>query len=233
MTSQLSELVLRHIDVSKLCFQQRHPGIEFTDPPSWFVGASAGGLGFAAWLRGSVLVQMEMKVEKPAYYAVVAMLALFSSDEQNRAQDAELSSEVDDSTLSAASSGELAEFARRAAREMYPFLRSEMYSLTSKIYGVNGFMLQPRPFLDDDTEIHVGGPRDAIRIEADRLGFSVVYNISTQTDTLERGDRAVKVTYSKSLDQVLDVQTESHQFESSVSGAFQAMHAVATSQNAP
>jgi hypothetical protein len=168
---------------------------------------------------------MEMKVERPAYYAVVAMLALFSSDEQNRAQDAEPSSEVDETTLAEASSGQLAEFARRSAREIYPFLRSEMYALTSKIYGVNGFMLQPQPFLNEDTEIHVGGPRDAIRIEADRLGFTVVYNISTRTDTLEKGDQAVRVTYNKSLDEVLSVQTNSAEFESSVSGAFEAMHA--------
>ncbi|MDW5614605.1 hypothetical protein [Mycolicibacterium sp. D5.8-2] len=168
---------------------------------------------------------MEMKVEKPAYYAVVAMLALFSSDEQNRAQDSEPSSEVDDSTLSSASSGELAIFARRAAREMYPFLRSEMYALTSKIYGVNGFMLQPQPFLSDETEIHVGGPRDVIRIEADRLGFKVIYNISTRTDTLERGEQTVKVKYSKGLDEVLSVQTNLGEFDSSVHGAFNAMHA--------
>jgi hypothetical protein len=218
MTNQLGELTLRHVDPSKLLFLQRHPAFP-VEEPDWYTNASSGGLGFTSWLRGTVLATMEMRVEKPAYYAVVSVLGLFGSDEQERAQAKEFSSEIDE---------EMAAFAKKAVNQLYPFLRTEIYALTGKMQGVSGVMLQPYPLARDD-EMRVMSIRDGVRHQANEFGLTVSHNTATRTDTFEGPGGSVALTYESDYQGLLGVDaSNANKYPSTPAGVFAALRDIAT-----
>jgi hypothetical protein len=149
MSGKLSDLTLRHVDPSRLTFENRHPQFR-RERPEWFESTSAGGIRVAPWWRGTVLATIETKAEKDAYFVVVEVIGLYMTDEQAAAQEAEPSSELDDSTLTDASDEELKAFTHRIVYDLYPFLRAELYRLSSSMEGVSGVMLQPNPQINDD-----------------------------------------------------------------------------------
>ena len=226
MTTHISDLTLRHVDPSKLLFQQRHPAFP-VEEPDWYTNASPGGLSFTSWLRGTVPATMEMRVKKDAYYAVVSVLGLFGSDEQERQQADKFSNQIDDTILSEASDEEMAAFVRMAVVELYPFLRAEVYALTGKMQGISGVMLQPQPLTDAD-RMQVMSTRDAISHQAHSLGFTVVRNISNQTDTLERHGETISVVYEPGYQDIVDVQaTNGRKYPGTAAGAFAALQDIA------
>lgn len=147
MTPRLSELTLRHVDPADLMFQMRHPAFPPPQRPAWFEEQNDGGISFAPWLRGTVLVKMHTKFEKPAFFVAVSVLGLYTNDEQESVQAEKFSGEVDSSTLDAASPDELREFGQRASDDLYPFLRAELYNITGRVQGLSPVMLQPFPQL--------------------------------------------------------------------------------------
>jgi hypothetical protein len=151
MTAQLADMTLRLVNPSRLLFQQRHPALPDTKtPPDWYTKAGKGGVGFAPWIRGSVLAVMETKAERPAYFAVVAVVGLYMTDEQAAVRDSERKA-IDDSPLQESTQEQLAEFAQRVMDDLHPFIRQELYNLSGSIQGVAGIMLQPNPRLQRDS----------------------------------------------------------------------------------
>ncbi|WP_373234888.1 hypothetical protein [Mycobacterium marinum] len=152
MSTRLSDLELRHVDPTQLLFQVRHPAFP-VEVPAWYQeGDAGGGIALAPWLQGTVLATMHVMAERPAYFARVEVMALYMSDEQVAAEKAESSKgkEVDDSTLSEASEDELQSFVQRVTDDLYPFVRSELYALSSRVQNVRGVMLQPHPRLQSN-----------------------------------------------------------------------------------
>lgn len=146
MTTKLQDLHLRHVDPSKLLFQHRHPAFPDAVPaPEWFEAAGVGTLRFSPWWRGTVIARLETKAKKDAYFVVVEVFGLYMTDEQAAEQSKAPSGEIDPSTLNDASPEETEEFALRALDDLYPFVRSELYSLSGRMQGVLGVMLQPYP----------------------------------------------------------------------------------------
>lgn len=150
MTARLSELTLRHVDPTDMLFQLRHPAFPIEKTPDWYENQNPGGISFVPWIRGTVLARMHTKFEKPAFFVAVAVLGLYSNDEQESAQNEELSGAIDSSTLDEATRDELREFGRRASDDLYPFLRAELHNLTSRVQGLSPVMLQPYPRLQDN-----------------------------------------------------------------------------------
>jgi hypothetical protein len=150
MTARLADLTLRHVDPAKLMFQARHPAFPRDVPaPEWFERAKTGGVVLAPWLQGTVLATMETKFQKDAYFTVVTVMGLYMSDEQAAAQDSEFSNQVDSSTLDEAPEDERREFTLRVVDDLFPFLRAELHTLSGRMQGVSGVMLQPYPQLDE------------------------------------------------------------------------------------
>lgn len=146
---ELKDLTLRHVDPSRLLFAR----VESKDPndiPSWFEEASSGGVHLEGWAQGSIMVTLETKVQRPAYVAAVSVAGLFATDEQAAAG----AGEPDDALLGASTRAELDVFVQGAVKDLYPFLRAELYSLTSRYSASRGVMLQPNPVL--------GGPAQEI-----------------------------------------------------------------------
>lgn len=150
MTAKLRDMTLRHVDPSKLMFQQRHPAFpEAVPPPDWFENANPGGLRFSPWWRGTVLARLETRAAKDAYFVVVEVFGLYMTDEQDEAQGSDSSFEVDSSTLDEATPEERREFEMRVVNDLFPFVRSEMYTLSGRMQGVTGVMLQPYPLINE------------------------------------------------------------------------------------
>jgi hypothetical protein len=216
MTAKLSELSLRHVDPSRLLFQQRHPAFP-RDAPEWYEKANRGGIAFAPWLGGTVLATMEAKAERDAYFVVVGVMGYYTSDAQQTAMDEKSITGVDNSTLAEASEDEMRLFSERVIDDLYPFLRAELYELSGRLQGVVGVMFQPHPLL--------GRPRDAVAIKATELGYTTSRNISTSTDTYERDNRRVSVRYT-SEGMVAEVQVdEPETFPPTLEGALAALQA--------
>lgn len=148
--ARLAELTLRHVDPTDLMFQLRHPAFPMGSRPAWFDEQTSGGITFAPWLRGTVLVRMHTKFEKPAFFVSVAVLGLYTDDDMESAQDEKFSGEVDSSTLDEATPDELRAFGQRASDDLYPFLRTELHNMTGRVQGLTPVMLQPWPKLQDN-----------------------------------------------------------------------------------
>ncbi|MGO9228554.1 MAG: hypothetical protein ACLQKA_04990 [Bryobacteraceae bacterium] len=148
MTARLEDMTLRHVDPAQLLFQQRHPAFPTAvAEPAWYTNAAPGAVNLAPWVRGTVLAAMHAKVEKGAYFAVVAVLGLYATDEQATDQEAEFSGVVDEQPLKGATPEETLAFQRRVVEDLYPFVRAELHTLTGRLGGVLGVMLQPHPQL--------------------------------------------------------------------------------------
>lgn len=139
--TKLGELTLRHVDPTELLFQLRHPALS-KQKPSWYNDTDPAGLAFTAWQGGAVLALMHAQAEKPAYFVRVVVLGLFMSDEQVAAQAAKRTTDVDESILKGVSDDEMQAFIERVATDLYPFVRSELYSLSSRVQAVPGVMLE-------------------------------------------------------------------------------------------
>ncbi len=147
--TKLSDLRFRHVDPGRLLCERIDPD-EPENIPDWFAKASAGALKVAAGVDRSVLVTMETKVQREPYVAVVSVVGLFATDDHwEPGLD-----EPDDSIITKSSSEEVDVFVANAVRDLYPFLRAEMFTLTSRFAGVQGIMLRPVPVL--------GGPAQMI-----------------------------------------------------------------------
>lgn len=109
--------------------------------PDWYESASAGQFFCVGWYNGAVMATVETKTRRKLYVAVVAVSGLFANDEQMTGP----AKEKDDSVLADATEEEMSEFGRRAAMDIYPFLRQELYQLTGHFHGLSGVMLQPHP----------------------------------------------------------------------------------------
>lgn len=143
MNLTLADLAMRHVDASKLLVQRTDMSRDASDAaalPDWYESASDGSLSFAGWYNGSVMATLETRARRKFYVAVVAVSALFASNEQIKQQPLNVK---DDSLLDAATEDELSEFRQRAMVEMFPFLRQELYQLTGHFHGLSGVMLQP------------------------------------------------------------------------------------------
>ncbi|WP_216897177.1 hypothetical protein [Nocardia alni] len=147
--TKLSDLRFRHVNPGRLLCERINPD-EPENIPDWFAKASAGALKVEGWVNRSVLVTMETKVQRKPYVAVVSVVGLFATDDQRPPSP----DEPDDSVLTKSSSEEIDVFVANAVRDLYPFLRSEMFTLTGRFAGAQGIMLQPAPVL--------GGPAQPI-----------------------------------------------------------------------
>lgn len=146
MTAKLQEMVLQHVDPSKLLMERRIPDEKGEiQNPDWYHESTDGGVALQGWYGGTVMVTMETRVSRQVMVAAVAVSGMYATDNQMSAQNMV----KDSSTLEKATEADLKQFSRRAVNDLYPFLRAELHALTSRLGGVAGVMAATAPDLDD------------------------------------------------------------------------------------
>ena len=89
-----------------------------------------------------VVVGVEAKASRPAYRLVVGIEGLYTRNKKSDKEDKEDQRVDSDSILIRATQDQQNRFALRAIRELMPFLRSEIYSLSRRMPGDPGVMLK-------------------------------------------------------------------------------------------
>ncbi|WP_216909709.1 hypothetical protein [Nocardia noduli] len=138
--TKLADWTLHHVDPDRLLYQLIDPD-DPEDVPSWFAEVTAGGMKLESGDKGAVLVTMETRTRAKFYVAAVSVVGVFKADGRSA------TSETDDSILDASTREEVDEFARTVVNVLHPFLRAELFMLTSRFSGKPGIMLQPTAIL--------------------------------------------------------------------------------------
>ncbi|HEY5853293.1 MAG TPA: hypothetical protein VIW24_04350 [Aldersonia sp.] len=149
----MTDLTLRHVDPSKLLFE--HLDASYPDRiPSWFEEVNEGGVSFVGWINGTVKATIEARYLRPRCVVAVAITGFYASEDQvNTPVPKADVIEADDFVIANASEEEKNVFARRALRDMYPYLRAELQMLSSRMSGYPGISLQTEPVINAESVV--------------------------------------------------------------------------------
>jgi hypothetical protein len=141
---RLADLALRNVDPTKLLFEHLDPTDE-TWRPRWFEDAK-NGIGLGAWTDGTISATVEARFVHHDAAVAVAITGYYTAGEQP-ADDISADTVVtlDNSLFSQTPDAERDQFAIRAVRELYPYLRAELQMLSGRLPGYPGISLEAAP----------------------------------------------------------------------------------------